>query len=80
MLTAPLNERTAQLSWTTERFRLLWRYVRATVTRGAVARPTIDRSAGGDPKVALLGLLVAAALGALHAFSPGHGKTVVAYL
>lgn len=33
------------------------------------------------PLIALLGLLVAAALGALHAFSPGHGKTVVgAYL
>lgn len=33
------------------------------------------------PLVALLGLLVAAGLGALHALSPGHGKTVVgAYL
>lgn len=33
------------------------------------------------PAVALLGLLIAAALGATHAFSPGHGKTVVgAYL
>lgn len=33
------------------------------------------------PFVALFGLLIACALGALHAFSPGHGKTVVgAYL
>jgi ABC-type nickel/cobalt efflux system permease component RcnA len=33
------------------------------------------------PLSALLGLLIAAGLGALHAFSPGHGKTVVgAYL
>ena len=33
------------------------------------------------PLVALLGLLIAAGLGALHALSPGHGKTVVgAYL
>jgi ABC-type nickel/cobalt efflux system permease component RcnA len=33
------------------------------------------------PSIALFGLLVAAVLGALHAFSPGHGKTVVgAYL
>lgn len=33
------------------------------------------------PLVALFGLLIACALGALHAFSPGHGKTVVgAYL
>lgn len=53
-------------------------------------------SAGGKPRdrfaeliavpeltftVALLGLLIAAVLGAAHAFSPGHGKTVVgAYL
>jgi ABC-type nickel/cobalt efflux system permease component RcnA len=33
------------------------------------------------PRVAALGLLFAALLGAFHAFSPGHGKTVVgAYL
>ena len=33
------------------------------------------------PWVAVLGLLVAAGLGALHAFAPGHGKTIVgAYL
>ena len=33
------------------------------------------------PAIALLGLLLAAALGSLHALSPGHGKTVVgAYL
>jgi ABC-type nickel/cobalt efflux system permease component RcnA len=33
------------------------------------------------PMIALFGLLIACALGALHAFSPGHGKTVVgAYL
>ncbi len=33
------------------------------------------------PVIAIFGLLIACALGALHAFSPGHGKTVVgAYL
>jgi len=86
MLTAPLDERTAQLSWTT-----------GAVPANAVALRTRDgrpvAQSRGDqlaeliavpevtPKVALLGLLVAAALGALHAFSPGHGKTVVgAYL
>jgi len=72
MLTAP-NERTAQLSWTTGAVP-----ADAVALRRAVAQSRdqrgIDRSAGGDPKVALLGLLVAAAL---HAFSPGHGKTVV---
>jgi nickel/cobalt exporter len=33
---------------------------------------------GGSLPVFMLGLLVAAALGALHAFAPGHGKTVMA--
>lgn len=85
MLTAPLDERIAQLSWTT-----------GAVPAGAVAlrkrnghpvAQSRDQLAQliavpeVTPKVALLGLLVAAALGALHAFSPGHGKTVVgAYL
>ena len=85
LLTAPLDERTAQLLWTT-----------GAVPADAVALRTRDghpvaqsRDQLADliavpevtPRVALLGLLVAAALGALHAFSPGHGKTVVgAYL
>ena len=30
------------------------------------------------PAIVLLGLIVAAGLGALHALSPGHGKTVMA--
>lgn len=85
MLTAPLDERVAELSFT-----------RAGIPAGATALRTRDGrpvSAAHDrfaeliavpditPVVALLGLLVAAGLGALHAFSPGHGKTVVgAYL
>jgi ABC-type nickel/cobalt efflux system permease component RcnA len=85
MLAAPLDERTAQLSWTT-----------GAVPADAVALRTREGNEVAQsrdqlaeliavpkltPKVALLGLLVAAALGALHAFSPGHGKTVVgAYL
>jgi ABC-type nickel/cobalt efflux system permease component RcnA len=84
-LAAPLDERVAELSWT-----------RGDVPQGAVAlrardgRPTAesrDRFAELisvkelTPVVALLGLLLAAGLGALHAMSPGHGKTVVgAYL
>ena len=85
MLTAPLDERDADFSATT-----------GSVPSGAVALRTRDgRSAETSrdrfaelinvpvvtPLIALLGLLIAAGLGALHAFSPGHGKTVVgAYL
>jgi ABC-type nickel/cobalt efflux system permease component RcnA len=86
MLVAPLNERTAEFYWT-----------QGTAPSGAsvlrmrdgrpVEQTTRDRFAELidvkelTPVVALLGLLVAACLGALHAFSPGHGKTVVgAYL
>jgi nickel/cobalt exporter len=84
-LAAPLDERSAGFSWT-----------RGAVPSGAVALRTRDgRPAAPSrdrfaelisveeltPLVALLGLLLAAGLGALHAMSPGHGKTVVgAYL
>ena len=84
-LAAPLDERTAELSWTT-----------GAVPADAVALRTRNGQPVAQsrdplaeliavpqltPGVALLGLLIAAALGALHAFSPGHGKTVVgAYL
>ncbi|MDT5270947.1 MAG: hypothetical protein QOH49_3133 [Acidobacteriota bacterium] len=84
-LSAPLDERSAEFSWT-----------RGVPPTGAVAlrtrdgRPAVqsrDRFAELisveelTPLVALLGLLLAAGLGALHAMSPGHGKTVVgAYL
>ena len=85
MLTAPLDERAAELSWT-----------RGGVPSGAIALRTRDGRPAEQsrdrfaelisvkeltPLVALLGLLLAAGLGALHAMSPGHGKTVVgAYL
>ena len=84
-LSAPLDERTAEFSWT-----------RGAAPDGAVALRTRDGRAAVQsrdrfaelisveeltPLVALLGLLLAAGLGALHAMSPGHGKTVVgAYL
>jgi ABC-type nickel/cobalt efflux system permease component RcnA len=84
-LAAPLDERSAEFSWT-----------RGAAPDGAVAlrtrdgRPAVqsrDRFAELisapelTPLVALLGLLLATGLGALHAMSPGHGKTVVgAYL
>ncbi len=85
MLTAPLHEYAAGLSFT-----------RGALPAGATALRTRDghtvvqaRDRLAEliavpeltPLLAFFGLLVAAALGALHAFSPGHGKTVVgAYL
>lgn len=86
MLSAPLDERTAELS-----------FARGIAPAGTTALQTRDGRPAAisarDPfaalidvpeitfSVALFGLLAAAAFGALHAFSPGHGKTVVgAYL
>ena len=84
-LAAPLDERSAEFSWT-----------RGAAPSGAVALRTRDGRPAAQsrdrfaelisveeltPLVALLGLLLAAGLGALHAMSPGHGKTVAgAYL
>ncbi len=85
LLTAPLDERAAELSFT-----------RGAVPAGATAllmRDGRQASASRDrlaeliatPEltlpVALLSLLVAIMLGAAHALSPGHGKAIVgAYL
>jgi nickel/cobalt transporter (NicO) family protein len=85
MLAAPLREETASLSFT-----------QGAPTAGAVPMRTRDghsvvqsRDRVTDlinvpevtPLVAALGLLFAVGFGALHAFAPGHGKTVVgAYL
>lgn len=85
MLTAPLDERAAELSWTTGPIPA---GAAALRTRdGRLAEQSRDRFAELisvrelTPVVVFLGLLLAAGLGALHAFSPGHGKTVVgAYL
>ncbi len=86
MLAAPLAERWASLYWTygpvPSGVTLLRARNGRIVTAGAP-----DRFAEliSIPKLtlplALLGLLIAAVLGATHALSPGHGKTVVgAYL
>ena len=85
LLAAPLNERSAEFSFTD-----------GTVPAGASPLMRRDGQRAGTardrlaelitvprltPMVALTGLLIALALGALHAMSPGHGKTVVgAYL
>lgn len=84
-LFAPLDERTARLSFTRGQSPagsspLLTREGRPFVqTRDRFAELITVTEL--TPMVALLGLLVAAALGAIHALSPGHGKAVVgAYL
>jgi nickel/cobalt exporter len=85
MLSVPLDERAAELSWTSGPIPAGAAMLR---TRdGRLAEQSRDRFAELisvrelTPPVVFLGLLLAAGLGALHAFSPGHGKTVVgAYL
>jgi nickel/cobalt exporter len=85
MLTAPLNERAADFSAT-----------RSTLPANARPLQTRDGKIVVAPRdrlaelvnvreltfgAAIFGLLLAVGLGAAHAFSPGHGKTVVgAYL
>ncbi len=86
-LAAPLHEKTAEFSFTTktipENALLLenrdGHTTAATVEKDKLAAlidvPEIT------PAIALFGLLLAFGLGAVHAMSPGHGKTVVgAYL
>jgi ABC-type nickel/cobalt efflux system permease component RcnA len=50
----------------------------AAVPGGADALPDVLRRAPVDPPFALVSLVVAAALGAGHALTPGHGKTLMA--
>ncbi len=84
-LQAPLNERTADFSFTKGATPA---GAQSLMTRdGKAVSVTRDRFAELiavpelTPTVVLLGLLIAAVLGAAHALSPGHGKTVVgAYL
>jgi ABC-type nickel/cobalt efflux system permease component RcnA len=82
LLAAPLAERTAELSFTSGE---LPAGARPLLTRnGRRVETTRDRLAeliavkDLTLGVALAGLLLAAFLGGFHAFSPGHGKTVVA--
>src|SRR5215831_6970461 len=84
-ISAPLDERTAQLSFTPGASPA---GTRPLMTRdGRQCTSSRDRLAELiavpeiTPGIVLLGLLLAAGLGSLHAMSPGHGKTVVgAYL
>ncbi len=87
MLTAPLAERAATLSWTTGARPAGAAVLRMRDGRAVAAAPQTDKLAALlaartlTPGVMLLGLLLAFVWGAGHALSPGHGKTVVgAYL
>jgi ABC-type nickel/cobalt efflux system permease component RcnA len=85
MFATPLDERSAELSFTAGE---VPQGVTPLLTRkGRPASPARDQLAELitvkelTPTVAVVGLLIAVMLGGLHAFSPGHGKTVVgAYL
>lgn len=84
-LAAPLDEPAAELSFTRGNAPLGSTALRMrdgrTVARSRDRFVELIAVPRLTPTLALFGLLLAAGLGALHAFSPGHGKTVVgAYL
>jgi ABC-type nickel/cobalt efflux system permease component RcnA len=85
-LDAPLTERTAQFSFSTD---AVPENARALQNRDGHATAAVQKDKLAEliavpeitPAIVLFGLLLAFGLGALHAMSPGHGKTVVgAYL
>lgn len=85
-LSAPLNERAAEFSFTSGKIPV---GSRSLVNRDGRPAPIAQKDRFAEliavpeitPTVALFGLLLAFGLGALHAMSPGHGKAIVgAYL
>ncbi|MGH9946695.1 MAG: nickel/cobalt transporter, partial [Pyrinomonadaceae bacterium] len=85
-LAAPLNERTAAFSVTkgpipANAKPLMNRDGHETAAVQTDRLAALISAPEITPSVAILGLLLAVGLGAIHAMSPGHGKTVVgAYL
>jgi hypothetical protein len=86
MLTAPLTEHAAKFSFSFGEFPA---NVKPLQNRDGKVSPPVQKDKFAELinveqitfPIALFGLLVAFGLGALHALSPGHGKTVVgAYL
>lgn len=85
MLTSPLTEREAELSFTTSDIPADAKKLQNR--NGTVSSPVEEDplatliSEEVTPFIIMMGLLLAFGLGAMHAMSPGHGKTVVgAYL
>jgi ABC-type nickel/cobalt efflux system permease component RcnA len=85
-LAAPLAERRVELSWTSGALpdgaaALRARDGQVLVPRRSDSFAELINVTHLTPAVVLLGILLAMGFGALHAFSPGHGKAVVgAYL
>lgn len=86
MLLAPLSEREAKLSFSASDIPA---DAKALLTRDGKTSAPVQKDKFAEliavpeitPAIALFGLLLAAGFGAMHAMSPGHGKTVVgAYL
>ncbi|HEX8734988.1 MAG TPA: sulfite exporter TauE/SafE family protein [Pyrinomonadaceae bacterium] len=86
MLAAPLNEREAEFSFTAS---AIPANAGALQNRNGSASAPVQKDRLAElisareitPAIVVIGLLVAFGLGAMHALSPGHGKTVVgAYL
>jgi ABC-type nickel/cobalt efflux system permease component RcnA len=86
MLTAPLTEREAELSFTTADIPA---NTKALQNRNGTVSSPVQKDRLAElisetevtPFIIFMGLLLAFGLGAMHAMSPGHGKTVVgAYL
>ncbi|MEO6392314.1 MAG: sulfite exporter TauE/SafE family protein [Pyrinomonadaceae bacterium] len=85
MLTAPLAERVVELSFARGAAPAGSRILRSrdgqTIVQARDRLAELIAIPKLTPGLVLLGLLIALGLGALHALSPGHGKTVVgAYL
>jgi ABC-type nickel/cobalt efflux system permease component RcnA len=86
MLSSPLSEREAELSFTASSIPA---NAKALQNRNGTASAPVQKDKLAElisvpeitPAIVLFGLLIAFGLGAMHAMSPGHGKTVVgAYL
>lgn len=88
MLSAPLAEREAEFSYTTAAS-IIPAGVKTLQNRNGTTSSPVGKDRFAElinvpeitPAIALFGLMLAFGFGAMHAMSPGHGKTVVgAYL